>query len=553
MVKDGLQLTHGSLLEAISPFIMSSYLDHINTANISLRDGGDAVMIDSFGATLEQMKNEFTNGYLSSNVSKSIIKGFTTDLTSGLPRGVTRENDTVTISYVNVPALDKNLFIKVSDQDINGNVLQTVYKRDDVDKTESINNVSEVVSERKYTPDNIKSLESNQVFVFGANTVGGHGGGTAGIAQRGKASSNYTALKKGEKGLWSEYGVVDKLMEGTIGKSFGIVTKAASVSGTKLKIGSKRSVTLARINESVEALVKTAKENPKLEFLVTKFGTNMAGFSIKEMKSLLSDKELSDNIILPREFEYRNEANTTNNAPLSMDGVVGVYNKIETIGSNKQWAGGFLFGPRMTNKEVRKYTFDMQSNEDVAYDDVAYDVSYENFDDVNAAFEDAFEYAKDIDVVIGDAQNASSIMLDDIDVSDYLPSEAEVVVEEVEPIAKSNRPVPNRATTEEQISYEEYEDFESENYMEGAALLQESLHAELELAAFNPKAEGVNGTLISYWDENIEGNSEIKAKFANNGIGTYDLMYDEFLSGIYPATADMTTEEVFIESLKCIL
>jgi len=1130
MVKDGLQLTHGSLLEAISPFIMSSYLDHINTANISLRDGGDAVMIDSFGATLEQMKNEFTDGYLSSNVSKSIIKGFTTDLTSGLPRGVTRENDTVTISYVNVPALDKNLFIKVSDQDINGNVLQTVYKRDDVGvdkiksttdtpknttkqssetivpgievkrgnitkaeqielfnilkpfiekqgaktnkgkaanvmiglglrwdyksnnrdykaveinniitpssktkygyyevsingeklgsinprikelmskatgvdatnydgaiinlyskdtfisshqdvdeaadaekypvlvaniggdgnisvervgvdkpvklnagdsyvfgvdgknrkvwhrtyaagtngflpaitteidnktyaegsyrisitlrrvknlesgmptspeitnltkstsfersdlsyasvkpkefsvpamkgldhseysikgykinidghsnsnliatkfspsgeskggsknkkwkvidtvtgksfpepsgffgtgwgikkeildnlaeslheyskRNESINvlksigfnistnepSVAEVVSERKYTPDNIKSLESNQVFVFGANTVGGHGGGTAGIAQRGKASSNYTALKKGEKGLWSEYGVVDKLMEGTIGKSFGIVTKAASVSGTKLKIGSKRSVTLARINESVEALVKTAKENPKLEFLVTKFGTNMAGFSIKEMKSLLSDKELSDNIILPREFEYRNEANTTNNAPLSMDGVVGVYNKIETLGSNKQWAGGFLFGPRMTNKEVRKYTFDMQSNQDVAYDDVAYDVSYENFDDINAAFEDAFEHAKDIDIVMGDAQNASSIMLDDIDVSDYLPSEATVVVEDIDifseiknmddlydldkslksrysdnlgfniggkynkwtgmrgyaevlvnsvfkntvdeieikghefihhlisnkyidynknleiknvidaslnalkgkinkniyedivkdknelftyafsnksvssilnethfgktenkktlierileivmgivvkdesllkklsnigqnlsvkenalkegnitslstkinkPIAKSNRPVPNRATTEEQISYEEYEDFESENYMEGAALLQESLHAELELAAFNPKAEGVNGTLISYWDENIEGNSEIKAKFANNGIGTYDLMYDEFLSGIYPATADMTTEEVFIESLKCIL
>jgi hypothetical protein len=168
-----------------------------------------------------------------------------------------------------------------------------------------------VNTQREYTPENITSLKPNEVFVFGANTAGGHGGGTAGLAQRGTTSSNYTALPIGTKGKWSEYGIVDKLMQGTEGKSFGIVTKAANISGTSLKIGTKRSVPLSRIEESINALIKTANENPSLKFLVTKFGTNMAGFSEQEMKSLLENKNLPDNIILPKEFEVRNELKVT--------------------------------------------------------------------------------------------------------------------------------------------------------------------------------------------------------------------------------------------------
>jgi len=165
--------------------------------------------------------------------------------------------------------------------------------------------VEQLNSIREYTPENITILKTNEVFVFGANTAGGHGGGTAGLAQRGSTSSNYTALPIGTKGKWSEYGVVDKLMQGTEGKSFGIVTKAASITGTSLKIGSKRSVPLSRVEESINKLIKTANQNPNLKFLVTKFGTNMAGFSEKEMKSLLENKELPNNIILPKEFEVR--------------------------------------------------------------------------------------------------------------------------------------------------------------------------------------------------------------------------------------------------------
>lgn len=163
----------------------------------------------------------------------------------------------------------------------------------------------EKTQEREYTPDNITSLAPNEVFVFGANTVGGHGGGAAGLAQFGDTKSNYDAPPIGTKGKWSEYGVVDRLMEGTEGKSFGLVTKSAAIVKGKLYIHGKRSVDFARISKSLDALVKVANEHHELKFLVTEFGTRMAGFTAEEMKSILASKVLPDNVILPKSFETR--------------------------------------------------------------------------------------------------------------------------------------------------------------------------------------------------------------------------------------------------------
>ena len=161
---------------------------------------------------------------------------------------------------------------------------------------------------REYTPEIITKLKDNEVFCFGCNTVGGHGGGTAGFAQRGTTICNYVALPIGTKGKWSVYGVVDQLMNGYEGKSFGIVTKVAKIEGNRLIIGKKKSVSLKRIEESIIALIKSAKENKDLKYLVTKFGTNMAGFTAEEMRNilLLHKDELLGNIILPKEFEVRN-------------------------------------------------------------------------------------------------------------------------------------------------------------------------------------------------------------------------------------------------------
>jgi len=76
MVKDGLQLSYGTLLEAISPFTMSSYLDHIATANIALRDASNSKMKEVFGMTLAEVKTEFREGYLQSNIIMLCLKLF---------------------------------------------------------------------------------------------------------------------------------------------------------------------------------------------------------------------------------------------------------------------------------------------------------------------------------------------------------------------------------------------------------------------------------------------------------------------------------------------
>ena len=70
-------------------------------------------------------------------------------------------------------------------------------------------------------------------------------------------------------------------------------------------------------------------------------------------------------------------------------------------------------------------------------------------------------------------------------------------------------------------------------------------------------SEDLYPQLTIFWDETIQENSEKKAKFVANGIGTYDRMIkffkEESEKGMYPATDEMTSEEVFIEEIKCIL
>ena len=77
MVKDGLQLTYGTLMDAVSPFIMNGYLSHIQTANIALRDGSDIKMKEVFDLTKSELTKEFVNGYLESNVNNALLNTFT--------------------------------------------------------------------------------------------------------------------------------------------------------------------------------------------------------------------------------------------------------------------------------------------------------------------------------------------------------------------------------------------------------------------------------------------------------------------------------------------
>ncbi|MCQ2198081.1 MAG: hypothetical protein MJZ60_11225 [Bacteroidaceae bacterium] len=121
---------------------------------------------------------------------------------------------------------------------------------------------------REYTPEFITELKPNEIFVFGSNIHGMHGGGAAAIAFR----------KFG-----AEWGVG----EGLTGQCYALPTMEGGVD---------------YIAEKVENFMACAKEHPELKFYVTKIACGIAGFSIEEIGPLFADAIPMENVILPREF-----------------------------------------------------------------------------------------------------------------------------------------------------------------------------------------------------------------------------------------------------------
>ncbi len=121
---------------------------------------------------------------------------------------------------------------------------------------------------RRYTPERIMELGSNEIFVFGSNLRGAHGGGAA-----------RTAYKR-FGAVWGE-GV------GLHGQSYAIPTMQGGVE---------------TIAPYVDEFVEFAKNHAELEFLVTRIGCGIAGFDDSEIAPLFVAAYDVENITLPREF-----------------------------------------------------------------------------------------------------------------------------------------------------------------------------------------------------------------------------------------------------------
>ena len=163
---------------------------------------------------------------------------------------------------------------------------------------------------RQLTPEKITSLKPNEVFVFGSNASGFHGAGSAGLACRGEAANTWRtdlwfleAMRSPNNspdriGYWAIYGVSRGYQTGTTGQSYAIETIK--------KPGLKRSTPLSEIALQIKELADFALQHPHLIFLVTKIGSSLAGYSLTEIKEQFSGiLNLPDNIILPKEYEFR--------------------------------------------------------------------------------------------------------------------------------------------------------------------------------------------------------------------------------------------------------
>lgn len=124
------------------------------------------------------------------------------------------------------------------------------------------------MGETRYTPENITELKPGEIFVFGSNLSGMHGGGAALVAYR-------------------KFGAVWGQGVGLQGKSYGIPTMQGGVE---------------TIIPYVNDFIDFARQHPELVFLVTRIGCGIAGFSDEEIAPLFKSAAGMSNVILPRTF-----------------------------------------------------------------------------------------------------------------------------------------------------------------------------------------------------------------------------------------------------------
>lgn len=121
---------------------------------------------------------------------------------------------------------------------------------------------------REYTPDRISELKQNEVFVFGSNLAGAHGGGAARLAM-------------------SRFGAIWGQGVGLQGQSYAIPTMQGGVE---------------TIKPYVDDFINFAIQTPGMTFLVTQIGCGIAGFSPQEIAPLFEKALAVENIILPKAF-----------------------------------------------------------------------------------------------------------------------------------------------------------------------------------------------------------------------------------------------------------
>lgn len=119
-----------------------------------------------------------------------------------------------------------------------------------------------------FTPEFIESLKADEVFVFGSNLAGMHGGGAA-----------YVAFHK--------FGAVMGCGVGLRGQSYAIPTMQGGVE---------------TIKPYTDEFIEFAKAHPEQFFYVTRIGCGIAGFRDREIAPLFAEAVPLPNVCLPESF-----------------------------------------------------------------------------------------------------------------------------------------------------------------------------------------------------------------------------------------------------------
>lgn len=121
---------------------------------------------------------------------------------------------------------------------------------------------------KRVTPELIKKVAEDEVFVFGSNLEGRHAGGAA-------------------RAAYDHFGAVWGQGVGIQGQSYAIPTMHGDVD---------------EIKPYVDDFIEYAKEHPEKKFLVTPIGCGIAGFTPEEIATLFAGAKDMENVWLPESF-----------------------------------------------------------------------------------------------------------------------------------------------------------------------------------------------------------------------------------------------------------
>ena len=121
------------------------------------------------------------------------------------------------------------------------------------------------MEQKRTTPNLINELQPGEIFVFGSNLAGMHGGGAA-----------YAAYRK--------FGAIWGQGVGLQGQSYAIPTMQGGVE---------------TIKPYVDEFIAFAREHTELTFLVTRIGCGIAGFRDEQIAPLFEEAHQLPNVVLP--------------------------------------------------------------------------------------------------------------------------------------------------------------------------------------------------------------------------------------------------------------
>lgn len=124
-----------------------------------------------------------------------------------------------------------------------------------------------IIDGHRVASNRISNLADNEIFVFGSNIQGAHGGGAAWYAH---------------KQFGAEWGVG----EGLTGRTYALPTMEGEAS----------------LKRAVDRFIACAKEHPELTFLVTAVGCGIAGYTPNEVAPLFKEATSLENVYLPQVF-----------------------------------------------------------------------------------------------------------------------------------------------------------------------------------------------------------------------------------------------------------